>query len=243
MSQPDRAAPAASDADALPKDRIRDAATVVLLRRDGSEPRLLMGQRGHAAAFMPSKFVFPGGAVDPDDAAVPPARPLRDEARAMLEAEPREGAVPRLADALAMAAIRELWEETGLALAHPGDAVPEGLPEDWRGFFEAGHAPAPDRLSLIFRAITPPGRPRRFDARFFLVETEAVIGDPDDFSRACDELSHLCWVSLAEARRLDLPFITEVVLGQVAARLAEPDTPRPAPYFHHSGRHSFISGL
>jgi len=218
---------------------VRDAATVVVLRRDGPEARLLMGQRGKAAAFMPSKFVFPGGAVDPDDAGVPAASPLSDSLRRMLAHE----SDPALADALAMAAIRELWEETGLALAHPGDAAPEGLPADWRDFFAAGYAPAPDRLELIFRAITPPGRPRRFDARFFLVEADALHGDLDDFSRASDELSHLRWVDLAAARALDLPFITEVVLGEVAARLADPGRRHPAPFFHHDERRSFIDAL
>ena len=226
-------------ADSLPKDRIRDAATVVLVRRDGPMPRVLMGQRGAGAAFMPSKFVFPGGAVDADDARVPPARPMSARLRGMLES----GADAALADGLAHAAIRELWEETGLALAHAAEGRPPAdLPEDWRPFFAAGHAPAPDRLEMIFRAITPPGRPRRFDARFFLVEARHLRGDPDDFSGACDELSHLHWVALAEARRLDLPFITEVVLAEVEARLADP-APRPAPFFHHAKGRSFIDAL
>lgn len=224
----------------LPKDRVRDAATVVLVRRDGAEPRLLMGQRGKAAAFMPSKFVFPGGAVDDEDARAPCPHPLRPEIRKMLEAE----ADASLADCLAMAAIRELWEETGLALARPGASDPGTVPEGWQSFFAAGHTPAADLLTLIFRAITPPGRPRRFDARFFLVEAETAIQGPlDDFSRASDELSHLQWVSLAEARRLDLPFITEVVLGEIAARLDAPEELRPAPFFHHARGRSFLTGL
>lgn len=226
-------------AESPPKNRIRDAASVILVRRDGPEARLLMGQRGQGAAFMPSKFVFPGGAVDPEDAAIPhgaaiPARLVRMLAH---------GAAPGIGRALVMAAIRELWEETGLALAHPAVQAPAEPPESWREFFAAGHAPAPDRLDLIFRAVTPPGRPRRFDARFFMVEAEALASDPDDLSRASGELGHLHWVALGQARALDLPFITEVVLGEVAERLARPETPRAAPFFHHSGGRSFIDAL
>ena len=67
-----------------------------------------------------------------------------------------------------------------------------------------------------------------------------MTGDPDDFSGACDELSHLHWVSLPEARALDLPFITEVVLAEVAAiARASADGPlkQPAtvPFFDNRG--------
>jgi len=224
-----------------PKDALRDAATVVLIRRDQDTPRVLMGQRGKGAAFMPSKFVFPGGAVDQADRTVPAARPLPAETARRL----RLRADPALAEALAIAAIRELWEETGLALSHPEGARPEGAPPaDWESFFAAGHYPAADGLEFIFRAITPPGRPRRFDARFFLVDAQRVQGDPDDFSRAGTELSYLSWLTLAQARRLDLPFITEVVLSEVEARLAEPDRgDRPAPFVYHADGRSFIEPL
>jgi len=50
------------------KTAIRDASTVIVLRDDRA---VLMGQRGKTAAFMPGKFVFPGGAVDASDAEVP----------------------------------------------------------------------------------------------------------------------------------------------------------------------------
>ena len=222
------------------KDEVRDAATIVLTRRDGDEPRLLMGQRGKKAAFMPSKFVFPGGAVDASDADVARVAALPEQLSAALSAR----SAPGLAEGLAMAAIRELWEETGLALAEPWEGPePADLSEDWRSFFAAGHRPDPARLAYIFRAITPPGRPRRFDARFFLVEAEAIRGDLDDFSGACDELSHLSWLSIAEARRLDLPFITEVVLAEIEARLAEPDRTHKTPFFHHAEGRSFIEAL
>lgn len=217
---------------------IRDAATVLLLRRGPGGPSILMGQRGAGAAFMPNKYVFPGGAVDPGDAGVPLASALGPRCLARLDAAARPG----IGAALAAAAIRELWEETGLALGLPGawPGVSSGtpsaaVPADWQGFAAAGLVPVAHPLTFVFRAITPPGRPRRFDARFFLADATDVAGDPDDFSRAADELSHLHWVPLAEARRLNLPFITEVVLAEVGALLARGGAPEAVPFFDNSG--------
>ncbi|ANB34324.1 8-oxo-dGTP pyrophosphatase MutT (NUDIX family) [Rhodovulum sulfidophilum] len=205
---------------------IRDAATAIVLRDAATTPRVLMGQRGAGAAFMPNKVVFPGGAVDPVDATVPLACPLAAACAARLQAE----ADPTMADALAAAAIRELWEETGLILGRPG-AWPGPAPKGWRGFAASGHLPSPEGFHFIFRAITPPGRPRRFDARFFLVEAEALASDPDDFSRAEDELSQLQWIPLAEVRRFDLPFITEVVLAEVTQLIRGGLPPASVPFF------------
>lgn len=229
------------------KDAIRDAATVILVRRDTDAPRVLMGQRGHKAAFMPSKFVFPGGAVDPQDREVVPARALPGHE---LERLARR-ADPGLGPALALTAIRELWEEAGLALGvlqGPPQGVPPGqapaaVPSEWESFFAAGLRPNAEALRFVFRAITPPGRPRRFDARFFLADAGALATDPDDFGLAADELSHLSWLTIGEARCLDLPFITEVVLAEVEARLRAPDTPCPVPFFYHQDGKSFVDQL
>ncbi|PWJ21233.1 NUDIX domain-containing protein [Jannaschia seohaensis] len=209
---------------------IRDAATIVLLRQGPSGPAVLMGQRGAKAAFMPSKFVFPGGAVDAADAEVQLGRPLSAPVHAALSA--RSALSP---EALAAAALRELAEETGQIVATPSEVSPP-----WPGF--AGHAPDAGALRFVFRAITPPGRPRRFDARFLLAPAEALIGDPDDFSAAEDELSHLHWVPVAEARALDMPFITEVVLAEIAA-IAEGAEPQGVPFFDNSGESSVFSRL
>lgn len=206
---------------------IRDAATIVLMRGRGPDPRVLMGQRGAGAVFMPSKYVFPGGAVDADDALVPVGPALHPTCAARLAAP---GAPP--AGALAAAAIRELWEETGLALARPGQAA---LPPGWAGFAAQGLVPDASALRFFFRAITPPGRTRRFDARFFLADAARVTGDPDDFSAASDELGHLHWLPLSQARDLDLPFITEVVLAEVAALAGAAGPPPPVPFFDNSG--------
>jgi 8-oxo-dGTP pyrophosphatase MutT (NUDIX family) len=208
------------------KSAIRDAASVLLIRGKGEDARVLMGQRGSKAAFMPEKFVFPGGAVDATDREVALARPLAQSCIARLA----QGHVAP--QALAVAAIRELWEETGLMLGCAG-AWPDP-PADWRGFAEQGLVPDAYGLRYIFRAITPPGRPRRFDARFFLANAEAVIGDLDDFSAACDELSHLHWVSLRDARRLNLPFITEVVLAEAQAHIAGEEMADSVPFFDNS---------
>lgn len=202
---------------------VRDAATLILVRNADTNPSVLMGQRGKTAAFMPDKYVFPGGAVDRSDAAVPLPTPLGEPCRTRLTAENR-GATP---DALAAAAIRELWEETGLRL---GRALPWSPPAAWAGFAFAGLAPDASALRFFFRAVTPPGRTRRFDARFFLADAAALAGDPDDFSRAEDELTHLHWVPLAEVRALNLPFITRIVLAEVQAHLPQTGAPKAVPF-------------
>lgn len=214
---------------------VRDAATVILWREGPAGPEVLMGQRGAGAAFMPSKFVFPGGAVDPADRDVILAAPLADRCRARLSLAAPVGPS---AEALAAAAIRELWEETGLALGRPGQwpgEPPADQGHDWAGFAARGLVPAAEGLRFVFRAITPPGRTRRFDARFFLVPASSVPGDIDDFSAASEELSHLHWIALTEVRKLDLPFITEVVLAEVGVILKDPARDEGVPFFDNSG--------
>ncbi|WP_323765445.1 NUDIX hydrolase [Marinovum sp.] len=222
----------------IDKTQIRDAATVIVLRDRATRPRILMGQRGAAAAFMPNKFVFPGGAVDVADAEVPLARPVSLPCAARL----REDCSEDRSHAIAAAAIRELWEETGQLLGQTG-AWPGAVPADWQGFAEFGLLPDAAPLQFVFRAITPPGRPRRFDARFFLIDAAELASDPDDFSAACDELSHLHWVALDEVRALDLPFITEVVLAEVAARVADPGPPASVPFFRNDDEASLFLRL
>lgn len=216
---------------------VRDAATVLILRDARTpHPAVLMGQRGTKAAFMPGKFVFPGGAVDPADAKVALATPL--PARCAARIGPRAGA-------LAAAAIRELWEETGLALARPAPPDSPWTAPDagWQPFADRSLAPTADGLRYVFRAITPPGRPRRFDARFLLADAGEILGDPDDFSNASDELSHLQWIPLSEARRFDLPFITEVVLAEIAGLLPDLAAPPSVPFFDNSGPVSRFSRI
>lgn len=205
---------------------IRDAASLVLLRFAPNGTQVLMGQRGSKAAFMASKFVFPGGAVDKEDLAIGQLAPIRN-ARLQLAYE----TTPELVDALPIAGIRELWEETGLRVGC--GAAPQVAPAGWDDFFADGTTPDPDALHYFFRAITPPGRPRRFDARFFVTSAEAVVDNVEDFSRASGELSKLQWIDLDAARKLPLPFVTELVLAEVAEMGHAFDKPRPVPFFKH----------
>jgi 8-oxo-dGTP pyrophosphatase MutT (NUDIX family) len=221
----------------IDKTQIRDAATVIVLRDRGTNPRILMGQRGAKAAFMPSKFVFPGGAVDAEDAQVPLHQPISESCAAHLDQDAPRG----LSHALCVAAIRELWEETGLVLGRIGNWP--APPKDWRDFAASGHVPDASALQFVFRAITPPGRPRRFDARFFLIDADRLASDPDDFSGACDELSHLQWVPLAKAREFDMPFITEVVLAEVNAQIKHPRPIVSVPFFKNTDEESLFLRL
>lgn len=220
----------------MDKSAIRDAATIIAVRDRTTAPRVLMGQRGAGAAFMPSKFVFPGGAVDPGDGEIPLAGVPGPICATRLEEDSR---VP--GRAVLAAAIRELWEETGQALGRP--APWPDPPPGWRGFAAMGLRPDASALRFVFRAVTPPGRPRRFDARFFVVDAAHLAGDPDDFTGAEEELSHLHWVPLAEARALDLPFITEVVLAEIAARLREDGPPESVPFFRNDDEAHLVARL
>ncbi|MBV0890413.1 NUDIX domain-containing protein [Paracoccus sp. Z118] len=198
----------------IDRTAIRDAASVLVIdRRAKGGPAVLMGMRGAGAAFMPSKYVFPGGAVDPGDALIECAAP-DPTCLGRLDAHLRAESGAR-GPAIAAAALRELAEETGLLVGEPGRAA-----RNWPEYERAGMTPDPSALIYVFRAITPPGRPRRFDARFFMIDAVNIAGDIHDFGNASDELSHLHWVGLSEARRLNLPFITEVVLAEVQALIA-----------------------
>jgi 8-oxo-dGTP pyrophosphatase MutT (NUDIX family) len=211
---------------------IRDASTIILVRDAVRSPRILMGQRGKTAAFMPDKFVFPGGAVDKADALVD-VPGLNQTCETRLRQHAPDASPKRFATA----AIRELWEETGQCLGKPASW---NAPEGWGGFEERGLAPDATPLHFFFRALTPPGRPRRFDARFFLADADALATDPDDFSEAEDELSHLHWVSMQDVRQLNLPFITRLVLAELEKHLPRIDAPEAVPFVKNDDMESQV---
>lgn len=200
--------------------RPRDAATLIIVRRDAAKPRLLMGRRHGGHDFMPDKWVFPGGRIDPADFRAPYATDLRPEVAERLA----KTAPPKRAHALALTAIRETFEEAGLLLAKPAAVRPGAGP--WREFLEAGAAPDLAALDFVARAITPPYRPKRFDARFFMARAEDLLSL--ERRADCGELDEIAWVDFDEALALDLPSVTRFVVQELGHRLQDPT--RPAPF-------------
>lgn len=197
----------------------KDAATLILTRVRKGQAEVLMGRRAPGHVFMASKWVFPGGRIERADFAAASANdlPRADAARLTREVPARR------ARALALAAVRETFEETGLLLAEP--ASPASVAGPWREFRAVGALPDLAALSYVARAITPPGRTRRFDARFFMAGAEALL-HPEP-TAGSGELDEIAWLPLSEARDVDLPAITRFVLGEVAGRLAHPNRPLP----------------
>lgn len=209
-----------------PLVRPRDAATLIVYRESAGVLEVLMGERHARHRFMPNRFVFPGGRIDPRDSRVRCATPLAAGTSARLERR----LSPARARAMAVAAIRETFEETGLIIGGSDPDPDRPPPRGWEGFFGAGFAPALGALTYIARAVTPPIRPVRFNARFFVVAHERVTGEATD-SR---ELLGLKWFTVEEALTLELAQITRRVLTHFGGSFgngAGDEIDGPVPYF------------
>ena len=209
----------------------RDAATLIICDRSGGRLRVLMGKRHAGHKFMPDKYVFPGGAVEPDDRRMNVAGPLDEAVEAKLLIRSR-GKSPEYARGLALAAIRETFEETGLALGVTDLGAPEAPPnEEWRRFAATGVFPTLDGLDFLGRAITPPIRPRRFDARFFVADSSLIAHKVPDVVGPDAELVELDWIAIEDTQALDLPGITRQMLGELQAIEGGADRYRPRPLY------------
>ncbi len=215
--------------------RPRDAATLVLIDRTGANPRVLMGKRRAGLVFLPNKYVFPGGRVDLCDRRVEAADDLDpvEVEKLLLDMKGRPTAAR--ARALAMAAIRESFEEAGLVIGSkaPGTAT-AGLGA-WTAFCARGFRPSMSKLAFFARAITPPGRPRRYDTRFFTVDARHIAEATDQID---GELERLDWFTFDEVRRLDVPSITRAVVEDLADRLdlgASQQRLADVPFYYFKG--------
>ena len=190
---------------------------MILIRQDDDKPRVLMGQRSRGHDFMPDKFVFPGGRVDTEDGRAPALSELNSTCETALQKKNRRR--PR---AFALTAIRETFEETGLIVGKSANTTAVKPPTGWQDFYGSDVQPCLSGLTFVGRAVTPPYRPKRFDARFFMADaSEALIDDRPPMDGA--ELINQKWFTLEEASELDLPSVTRFMLGEINQRLMKPD--------------------
>lgn len=232
------AAPAAPASPRKPRLRPLDAATLIVIDRTGRTPKFLMGKRHPALKFMPGHFVFPGGRMERGDAAMPVLGALHPRAEQALLAR-MVRPTPERGRALALTAIREMYEETGLMFGSRAYGAPERVPNNgWEAFRQHGVLPDLGALQVIARAITPTKRVKRFDTRFFAIDRRAIGHVQDGIVGPESELVELAWVTFRQARALDLPYITRVILTDLEDRLANGFAPElPVPfYYHRSGR-------
>ena len=161
-----------------------------------------------------------------DDGRVTVASDLKPETLRRLMTRVRRRFSTQRARSLALAAVRETFEETGLIVGElfhvPGPAV-----GGWSTFFATGHAPALAGLQYFARAITPPGGNRRFDTRFFVADAHCVANLDRPLPTGTEELLSPSWFTFAEARRLDLATITLDILDPLAAAYAGGGGPDP----------------
>jgi 8-oxo-dGTP pyrophosphatase MutT (NUDIX family) len=229
----------------LPGVKIRDAATMLVIDRTGPIPKVLLGRRHHGHKFMPGKYVFPGGRVERADRRMNAATPLDKRVEARLMKEVRYPSAEK-SRGFPLAAIREVFEETGLVLGTKIDQLLSAFPhqrskrggasrppsDEWARFAQSGVAPDLAVVHFIARAITPPGRPRRFDTRFFAVDADTIAARIDGFVGPDTELVELVWLPIEDSLRLDMPGITMAVLEELEIRTAEGFThDLPVPFY------------
>lgn len=205
--------------------RPRLAASILLLDRSGGSVRVLVGRRSKKHVFMPDVHVFPGGRRDPGDHRIAFASDLPAALLDRLVGIYRGRLSVSAVRALALAAMRELHEETSLIVGPPcKPRFPASLP----------FRPQLDCLRYVARALTPPGHVRRFDTHFFALFTDEVDLDLSGLQDS-RELEDLRWVPVKDPSEVSIPDITARILEALHTRLdADPllGFDGTVPYFH-----------
>ncbi|MCT7662405.1 NUDIX hydrolase [Shinella kummerowiae] len=188
-----------------------DAASILLLDRSGGHVRVLVGRRSSKHAFMPDVYVFPGGRRDAGDRLVAVSNPLNPLASERLALRVGTRCSNSRLRALGVAALRELYEEAGIAVGAQLGERPEGaLP----------FRPDLSNLRFLARAITPTGMVRRFDTRFFTLFTDEADVDPAR-ATASHELEDLRWVDIFDHKGIEMPDITVLILEELQKSIQE----------------------
>jgi 8-oxo-dGTP pyrophosphatase MutT (NUDIX family) len=199
--------------------RPRDAASLILLRGKGRDLELLAGRRPKTVKFMPGVWVFPGGAIDPED-------------RRTWRVETGGAHLPPVLARSARAALRETWEEVGVLVGRRGEAPPPSPAERHRfspveaAYAGQGVSAALDTLTYIGRAITPTRVFRRYNTRFFLADGEAVFGEP----ASSDELEDAGWHPIGRKELVPFRDVTQFMLARAVA-VRDGTAPPEVPLF------------
>jgi 8-oxo-dGTP pyrophosphatase MutT (NUDIX family) len=186
--------------------RTKDAAAIILFDRSENDLRVLVGKRSTRHAFMPDVFVFPGGKRDATDFRLPYGVDLNGETHgALAKTMNQRRASLASTRSFALAALRELHEETGINCWKPHATLP---------------SPNLAPLRFIARAITPPGHIRRYDTRFFSAFTDELDINPSLIGDS-DELQEIQWLSVARKSSVNMPAITQLVLEEAIATMTQ----------------------
>ena len=218
--------------------RPKDAATLIIVRA-GAQPTLLMGKRAASHRFMPNKFVFPGGGLEVIDQRLQVEGELSQPVMCRLRKAIQKGVTDRKLRGLALAAIRETYEETGLVVGRPAEQSFNTRHRVWKQYLAQGAEPPLEHMDFIARAITPPYRTKRFDTRFFLIHDQFIFNDPEHITHVSGELNQLHWLTLAQARDLDLPAVTRWAIDIVEKRIElapSEQLKQSAPFVRFAGK-------
>ncbi|MEJ6514976.1 MAG: hypothetical protein QNL97_02190 [Pseudomonadales bacterium] len=197
------------------KQQVRPAATVIIVRDAKPQFEIFMLRRTNQAAFAGGMYVFPGGRVDDHDHAEDYDH--HHGAPSTQQALQRQALGPDWR-AFWIAGIRETFEESGFLLAYQSSGQLFEFSDENRQRFslyrqqlhdgeislrkiceQESLTLAIDLIHFYNRWITPEGRPRRFDTRFFITRTPGVQTGLHDGTETVDS----CWISPTEAIRLN----------------------------------------
>ena len=203
----------------------RDAGSLILYKIKDNKIYILMGRRPPSQKFMPDIFVFPGGAVEKDDGYMEFTEDLNTQTKQRLT---KYSSIHR-ARAIALAAIRETYEETGIMIGEKEQKFTKKYKNTWKNFEENKIKPRLDTLKFVARAITPRGQTKRFHARFFLSDSIFSNGS----IKNNNELLDIDWYPLNSIfSTLPLAQVTELVLKEAITMLnIKSDINKKTPFF------------
>ncbi len=215
----------------------RPASSVLILDYDHKPTRVLMGLRQHTHIFLPNTYVFPGGRIDKSDSRLKHFMPHQDQTLDLLQRTTHKRHASLYKQAFGLACIRETLEETGYFIGQFTQYRPR-ISSQWKNFFQAGMCPDLSILHYIARAVTPTGKPRRYDTCFFAVDAKHIHTTHHP-SHIDDEFVNICWLTWEEAINSRISSITKHLLHDVSSLFDSRDNlcqTSHIPFYHQRGK-------